>query len=67
MRILHDDARCASTGICESLAPDLFEIGADGALRLLDPSPAPGLQAVAVQAVAGCPTGALTLADASPG
>ena len=25
--------RCASLGICESIAPELFEVGLDGALR----------------------------------
>jgi len=64
MRIRHDDARCASTGICESLAPELFEIGADGALVLLDPSPGQELRAAAELAVSSCPTGALAILSA---
>ena len=63
MRIRHDDARCASLGICETIAPTVFEVGEDGALRLLDPTPDESLRALVDEAVAACPTGALRLVD----
>jgi ferredoxin len=63
MRISHDDSRCASLGICEAIAPTVFELGEDGALRLLDPSPDESLRALVDEAVAACPTGALRLED----
>jgi ferredoxin len=54
---------CASTGGCEALAPDVFEIGDDGALVVLLPEPGerdlPDVRA----AVATCPTRALSLVE----
>lgn len=63
MRIVHDESRCASLGICESLAPEVFEVGDDGELRVLDPTPGEHLRASVATAVAACPTGALSLAE----
>ena len=61
MRIVHDEARCASTGMCEAVAPDLFEIRDDGWLYVLDSTPGEGRRADVEQAVAACPTGALSI------
>jgi ferredoxin len=61
MRIVHDETRCASLGICEAIAPELFEVGEDGALCLLDPSPPRSQHDIARHAVASCPTGALDI------
>lgn len=61
MRILHDPQRCASTGMCEAVAPDVFEIRGDGELQVLDPQPPEGLRGPVAEAVAACPTGALQL------
>ena len=62
-RIEVDRDRCASTGGCEALAPDVFEIGDDGALVVLRPEPderdLPDVRA----AVAACPTRALSLVE----
>jgi ferredoxin len=63
MRIVHDESRCASLGMCEAVAPELFEVGDDGELRLLDPTPGEHLRALVEQAVAECPTGALSIRD----
>ena len=58
-----DRDRCTALGICESVAPDVFEVGDDGELTIrCDPVPADQLDAVP-DAVAGCPTGALALRD----
>ena len=62
-RIEVDRDLCASTGGCEALAPDVFEIGDDGELVVLRPEPderdLPDVRA----AVAACPTRALSLVE----
>lgn len=63
MRIVLDEDRCSSLGMCESVAPDFFEVGDDGALVLLDPTPAEDKRALMEEAVAACPTNALSIAD----
>ncbi len=61
MKIIHDDSVCASLGICESVAPELFEVSPDGELRILNREPAEGERTRVQQAVASCPTGALSI------
>ena len=61
MRIHHDADRCASTGICEAIAPAVFSVAADGALRVLNPTPPSGSRELVADAVAACPTAALRL------
>ena len=40
VKIVVDRTKCSSIGLCEATAPDIFEIGADGALTILmDGSP----------------------------
>ncbi len=34
MRIVHDTSRCSSLGICEAIAPELFQVGNNGELTL---------------------------------
>lgn len=61
MQISVDRTRCTGLGICESLAPDVFEIDDDGELVLRgDAVSADALDEVR-QAVEGCPTEALRL------
>jgi len=61
MKVLVDFGKCTGLGICESLAPEFFEVNDDGDLVLLreDITDAE-LQAVE-EAVAGCPTEALRI------
>jgi ferredoxin len=63
MKIVHDETKCASSGMCEAVAPEFFEIGDDGALRLLNVSPADCHYTLVRQAVVDCPTGALSIGD----
>lgn len=63
MEIAHDAKRCASLGICEELAPSLFEVSDDGELIVLDHFPDVAQQGAARAAAAGCPTGAITLIE----
>ena len=62
-RIEVDRDLCASTGGCEAIAPDVFEIGDDGALVILQPEPPAGELDAVRQAVDGCPTRALRLVE----
>jgi ferredoxin len=61
MKITIDRAKCTGLGICESLAPDVFEVDENGDLILLaEQVPDGGLDEVE-EAIAGCPTEALRL------
>jgi ferredoxin len=42
-------------------APEVFEIGDDGALHILNETPPEGLRAKLDQAVRECPTGAISI------
>ncbi len=61
MRIVLDEGKCSSLGMCEAVAPDLFEVKDDGALHLLDAEPAEDRRAQVEEAVAACPTAALRI------
>jgi ferredoxin len=63
MRIEVDRDLCASTGGCEAVAPDVFEIGDDGVLVVLRPEPADDEVAHVHDAVDACPTRALRLVE----
>ncbi|HJX43411.1 MAG TPA: ferredoxin [Geodermatophilus sp.] len=61
MRVTADREMCVGAGQCELLAPEVFEVDDDGAVRVLQAEPGEG---TAVRdAVSLCPTGALALAD----
>jgi len=61
MKVLVDFGKCTGLGICESLAPDFFEVNDAGDLVLLkEDITDEELQAVE-EAVAGCPTEALRI------
>ncbi len=63
MRIVYDENVCASTGMCESVAPENFEIGDDGWLQIHDVTPPESQRELMQAAVNACPTGALSLED----
>ncbi len=65
MRVAVDHVRCAGLGLCEGVAPDVFEIGDDGYLVLRSESVPDGAVQRVREAVDNCPTGALRLEDAS--
>ncbi|HKS98741.1 MAG TPA: ferredoxin [Rugosimonospora sp.] len=58
-----DRAKCTGLGICESIAPEHFEIGDDGALILLHDDVSAADVATIEDAVRSCPTAALRLAE----
>ena len=63
MKVVVDRTKCSSIGICESIAPDIFEIGADGALNILIDQIAPDRRTEVEQACADCPTQALSIQE----
>lgn len=62
MKILLDRGKCTGLGICESMAPDVFEVDDDGALVLRTDAVPEGRLAEIEAAVTSCPTEALRLA-----
>ena len=62
MKITVDFDKCQSNGLCEALAPDVFELDDDDFLQLhADETTDANLEAVR-RAVASCPTSAISLA-----
>jgi ferredoxin len=61
MRIVVDWDRCTGMGMCESLAPDVFEVDDDGSLILHTEEVSQDQEAEVREAVAACPTEALSL------
>lgn len=63
MKVTVDRTKCTGLGICEAMAPDVFEVDENGDLVLLtDTVDADGLDD-ARAAVEGCPTEALRLVE----
>ena len=61
MRIEWDENRCASLGLCEEIAPDVFEVDDAGELQVLAPVQPESARARIAAAIAACPTGALII------
>jgi ferredoxin len=59
--IIVDRDRCTGIGICESIAPEHFEVGADGVLLVLRQDIDADDLAVVEEAVRSCPALALKL------
>jgi ferredoxin len=61
MKVVVDFAKCTGLGICESMAPEFFEVNDNGDLVLLkEELTDDDLQSVE-EAVSGCPTEALRI------
>lgn len=63
MRIIVDYDLCESNGLCEEAAPELFRLGDDDNLYVLDETPSEDLRAKAEEAVRRCPKQAIRLED----
>ncbi|NKQ54202.1 ferredoxin [Amycolatopsis sp. K13G38] len=61
MKIIVERAKCTGLGICESLAPEVFEVDDSGELVLLEETITEHQIADVEAAVTGCPTEALRL------
>lgn len=61
MKCVVDYDKCTGLGICESLAPDFFEVDDAGDLLLLKEDITDDEMQAVEEAVAGCPTEALSI------
>lgn len=61
MKIKVDFDRCDGIGMCESLAPDFFEVNDKGELDVLREDVDADSLSDVEEAVASCPTGALRI------
>ena len=63
IRIEVDRDLCQGHGVCESEAPEVFEVGGDHQVVVLDEQPSEELRAGIDLAVRYCPTHALRLVE----
>jgi len=63
MKVIVDRTKCSSIGLCEATAPDIFEIGADGALNILLDDIPDNRRIELEQACENCPTQALSIQE----
>lgn len=62
-RIVVDWDLCESNGICESLAPDIFELDDDDMLQVHDDTVTAENEDRVQQAVASCPKSAISIVE----
>jgi ferredoxin len=53
--------KCIGSGSCEMLAPEVFEVGSDGLVKLLDASPGSEMETKTRAAEDSCPTQAISV------
>jgi ferredoxin len=63
MRVIVDETLCEANGFCESLAPDIFEIGDSDVVHIAEGTVAPDREIDVRAAVDQCPKAALRIVD----
>ena len=63
MKVGVDFDVCQSNGICQGLAPEVFEVRDDGYLYVLEEHPDESLRTKVEMAVNSCPVQAISLVD----
>jgi len=63
MKVVVDLNICDLHGLCVETVPEVFQIGDDGALHVLNETPPEGLRAAVRVAVRECPTGAISIEE----
>lgn len=63
MRIVIDEDLCQGHGVCEAEAPDVFELGKDHKVVVLDATPGEDQRAAVELAVKYCPTHAISIVE----
>jgi ferredoxin len=63
MKVVVDLSICDLHGLCVEAAPEVFQIGDDGALHVLTETPETALRANVDRAVRECPTGAISIEE----
>ncbi|MGO9382496.1 MAG: ferredoxin [Mycobacterium sp.] len=65
VRVEFDQDSCIGSGICESLAEDVFRVGDDGVMTPVTDVVPDEREGAVTQAVARCPTGAIRVRSES--
>jgi ferredoxin len=63
MRVVVDYDRCESNAVCMGISPEVFEVRDDNFLYVLNENPPEELRDKLRQAVASCPTQAISLVE----
>jgi ferredoxin len=63
MRVKVDRTKCTGIGLCEMTAPAVFEVGEDGQSHVINDQPSEDQRPTVEEAVANCPTNALSIED----
>ncbi|MBO0876382.1 MAG: ferredoxin [Pseudonocardia sp.] len=63
MRVIVDYGKCTGLGLCESIAPEFFEVSDDGTLSLLRGEAGEDERSELREAVRSCPTEALRIEE----
>ncbi len=63
MKVVVDFDLCQSNGICQAMAPDVFEVRDDGYLYVLQESPDESLRTDVESAVKSCPVQAISIQE----
>ena len=63
MKVVVDMNVCESNALCMGVAPEVFEVGDDDVLRLLDENPPEELRSKVEEAVRICPKQAISIED----
>jgi ferredoxin len=63
MKVTADYDLCEANGLCESFAPDTFQLDDDDNLNILDDEVTDANRASVMQAVSACPKAALSIKD----
>lgn len=62
-RVVADLDACEANGLCEAAAPEVFEVGDDDLVHVLDERPGAALRAKVDEAVRKCPKQALSIVE----
>jgi ferredoxin len=63
MKVKVDRTKCSGIGLCEMTAPTVFEVGDDGQSRVINEHPSADEMPAVEEAIASCPTAALSIED----
>lgn len=61
MRVVVDHDVCEANGVCEGIAPDVFRLGEDDVLEIVQPDVPAGLEDAVREAELRCPKAALAV------
>ena len=63
-RIVFDRSKCATMGLCEMVAPDVFHVDDDGVMTVLSEIVEAARRTEMEEVAMGCPTQSLLIVDA---